>query len=184
MFEDGFNRWYKECLNFGRLLIFNKSRVVGCYHSPIMQGPDRKPIRTGATIHSLAITHSNLTSYKVHVCMFGGVTDGDLDKMNDNTVTTQKWVNLLLLMLDSFKNNGHCITMDSAYMGDVMAMIGRDVWHINMVGTAQANCTGTNVDCTKSIKMGTTNGAVCWQQTWQSLCFAMWSNNALISTAP
>ena len=107
MFEDGFNRWHKECLNFGRLLIFNKSRVVGCYHSPIMQGPDRKPIRTGATIHSLAITHSNLTLYKVHVCMFGGVTDGDLDKMNDNTVTTQKWVNLLLLMLDSFKNNGH-----------------------------------------------------------------------------
>jgi hypothetical protein len=42
-------------------------------------------------------------------------TDGDLDKMNDSTVTTQKWVNLLSLMLDSFKNNGHCATMDSAY---------------------------------------------------------------------
>jgi hypothetical protein len=36
-------------------------------------------------------------------------------------------------MLDVFKNNGHCVTMDSAYMGDIMAMIGRDVWRINIV---------------------------------------------------
>ena len=53
--------------------------------------------------------------------------DGDLGKMNDNTVLIQKWVNLLSLMLDAFKNNGHCITMDSAYMGNIMVMIGRDV---------------------------------------------------------
>ena len=51
--------------------------------------------------------------------MFGGKTDGDLGKTNDNTVTIQKWVNLLLLMLDAFKNNGHCVIMDSAYMGDI-----------------------------------------------------------------
>ena len=143
MFVDGFNLWYKECLNFGRLLIFNKSRIAGCYHSPVMQGPDLTPICTGATIHSLAITHSDLSSYKVHVRVFvGGATVRDLDKMNDNTVTTQKWVNMLLLMLDSFKNNAHCITMDSAYMGDIMAMIGRGMWRINMVRTAQANRTG------------------------------------------
>jgi hypothetical protein len=53
-----------------------------------------------------------------------------------------KWVNLLLLMLENFKNKGQCITIDSAYMGNIMAMIGRNVWHINMVGTAQANHTG------------------------------------------
>jgi hypothetical protein len=139
-----------------------------------MQGPDLTPICTGATIHSLAITHSDLSSYKVHVRVFvGGATVRDLDKMNDNTVTTQKWVNmlLLLLMLDSFKNNGHCITMDSAYMGDIMVMIRRGVWRINMVRTAQANRTGANVDCTKSTKKGTTYGAVCWQHTWRSLFF-------------
>ena len=33
-------------------------------------------------------------------------------------------MNLLFLMLDSFKNNGHCITMDSAYMDNIRAMIG------------------------------------------------------------
>ncbi len=99
MFKDGFNRWWKECLILGRWLTFDKSHVAGWYHSPITQGPDPKPIHTGATIHSLAITHSNLVLYKVHVCVFGGATDEDFGKQNENTVTTQKWVNLLLLML-------------------------------------------------------------------------------------
>ena len=166
MFKDGFNSRWKECVILGRWPTFDKSRVVGWYHSPIMQGPDLKPICTGTTIHSLWITHGNLTLYKKHVCVFGGATDGDLDKTNDNTITNQKWVNLLSLMLNSFKNNGHCITMDSAYMGGIMAMIGRNVWCINMFGTAQVNRTGTNVvDCTKSMKKGT-YGAICWQHTW------------------
>ena len=181
MFKDGSNRWWKECLIFGCWLTFDKSRVASWYHSPITQGPDPKPIRTGATIHSLVITHGDLASYKVHVRVFGGATDGDLGKENVNTVTTQKWVNLLSLMLDSFRNNGHCVTMDSAYMGNIMVMIGRGVWRINMVGTAQANRTGANIDCTKSMKKGT-YGAVCWQHTWQSLCFAVWSDNALVRT--
>jgi hypothetical protein len=60
MFKDGFNRRWKECTTFGRWLTFNKSRVVGWYHSPITQGPDPKPIRTGGTIHSLAITYGDL----------------------------------------------------------------------------------------------------------------------------
>jgi hypothetical protein len=117
-----------KCVMFGCWLTFDKSRVAGCYHSPIMHGPDPKPIHTGATIHSLAITHGNLVLYKVHVCVFGRTTDRNLGKANENTITTQKWVNLLSLMLDNFKNKGHCITMDSAYMGDIMAMIGCNVW--------------------------------------------------------
>ncbi len=84
-------------------------------------------------------------------------------------------------MLNDFKNNGHCITMDSTYMGDIMAMIGRDVWRINMVGTAQVNRTGANIDCTKSMKKGTYS-SVSWQHVWQSLCFAMWSDSALVRT--
>ena len=123
--------------------------------------------------------HGNLAAYKVQIHVLGGASDGDLDKTNKNTVTTQKWVNLLSLMLDSFKNNGHYVTMDSTYMGDIMAMIGCDVWHINMVGTAQANRTGANVNCMKLMKKGT-YGAICWQHTWQSLCFAVWSDNALV----
>ena len=148
MFKDGFNIWWKECVEFGKWLTFDKSRVAGWYHSPITQGPDPKPIWTGATIHSLAITHGDLVLYKVHIQVFGGKTDGDLGKTNNNTVTIQKWINLLMVMLDAFKNNGHCVTMDSAYMGNIMAMNGRDVWRINMVGTTQANCTRANINCT------------------------------------
>ncbi len=181
MFKDGFNHRWKECLIFGRWLTFDESCVAGWYHSPITQGPDPKPIHTGATIHSLAITHGDLALYKVHVRVFGGATDEDLAKQNENTVTTQKWVNLLSLMLNDFKNNGHCVTMDSAYMGDIMVMIGHDMWCINMVGTVQANHTGANIDCTKFMKKGTYN-SVCCQHVWQSLCFAAWSNNALVRT--
>jgi hypothetical protein len=50
-----------------------------------------------------------------------------------------------------------------------------------MVGTAQANRTGADIDCTKSMKKGTYT-AIWWQHVWQSLCFAVWSNNALVPT--
>ena len=125
--EDGFNKRWKECVKFGRRLTFDESRVAGWYHSPITQGPDPKPIWTGTTIHSLAVMHGMLTSYKLHVPVFGGKTDGNLGHHHDNTSGIQKWVNLLDHMLHAFKGNGHCVTMDSAYMGDIMAMIGRDV---------------------------------------------------------
>jgi hypothetical protein len=145
MFEDGFNRRWKKCIQFGRWLTFDESCIAGWYCSPITQGPDPKPIRTGVTIHSLAVTHGNLKLYKLHVRVFGGKLDKDLGRRSDNTIGIQKRVNLLSLMLDDFKGAGHCCTMDSAYMGVIMAMIGCDVWGINMVGTAQLNRIGANV---------------------------------------
>ncbi len=51
VFEDGFNCRWKKCLILGRWLTFDKSHVACWYHSPITQGPDPKPICTGATIH-------------------------------------------------------------------------------------------------------------------------------------
>ena len=46
--------------------------------------------------------------------------------------------------------------MDSAYMGDIMAQIGRFEWKINMVGTAQTNRTGADCAGTcKKMKKGT-----------------------------
>jgi hypothetical protein len=84
-------------------------------------------------------------SYKLQVRVFGRKTDKDLGRRNDHTLGIQKWVNLLSLMLDDFKGKGHCMTMDSAYMGNIMAMIGHEVWGINLVGTAQANHVGANI---------------------------------------
>ena len=108
-------------------------------------GPEPKPIHTGATLHSLCITKGPFCSYKLHVRTYGGKSDKDLDQKCTHTVTVQKFVNLLDIILDDFKGKGHHITMDSAYMGDIMAQIGRYEWQINMVGTAQSDRTRVNV---------------------------------------
>jgi hypothetical protein len=42
-------------------------------------------------------------------------------------------------MIDEYKNAGRFVTMDSAYMGDIMAQIGREIWGMNMIGTVQCN---------------------------------------------
>ena len=55
--------------------------------------------------------------------------------------------------------------MDSAYMGDTMGQIGREEWKINMVGTAQTNCTETPAAADiQKLKVGTYVGKR-WQQS-------------------
>jgi hypothetical protein len=78
-----------------------------------------------------------LATYKLHAWMFRGKTDEGLQFCHINAITMQKWVNLMSVLLNNFKGKGHCVTMDSAYMGDIMAQIGRDEWKFNMVGTSQ-----------------------------------------------
>ena len=43
--------------------------------------------------------------------------------------------------------------MDSPYMGDIMALIGRHEWKINMAGTAQENRTGADTEEKKKKRM-------------------------------
>jgi hypothetical protein len=57
---------------------------------------------------------------------FEGKTDKDLQHCHVNITTTQKWVNLMLIILNDFKGKGHCVKMDSAYMGDIMVQIGHE----------------------------------------------------------
>jgi hypothetical protein len=72
--------------------------------------------------------------------------------------------------------------MDSAYMGNIMAIIGHEVWGINMVGTAQANHIGANIAPKIATMKKGTYKIVCWQHKTQTLCFAVWSDNALVKT--
>jgi hypothetical protein len=44
-------------------------------------------------------------------------------------------MNLYDKTLDAFKGQGICVTMGSAYMGDVMGQIGHEVWKINFLST-------------------------------------------------
>jgi hypothetical protein len=86
------------------------------------------------------------------------------------------------LLLDDFKGKGHYVTMYSAYMGDIMAQIGREEWKMNMVRTAQSNQTGENVkDVMNKMKVGTYE-ACFWQHNNKPLVYAAWLDNAILKT--
>jgi hypothetical protein len=105
-------------------------------------GPEPKPIRTGATLHTVCVTEGPLSTYKLFARTYGGKTDEDMNKRNEHTVTKLKMVSLYDFILDPFKNKGHCVVMDSAYMSDAMCQVGREEWKINMVGTVQTDRCG------------------------------------------
>jgi hypothetical protein len=89
-------------------------------------GPEPKPIRTGATLHTVCVTHGPLSINKLFARVYGAKYDEDIDRYNKNTVTKLKMVSLYDFMLDPFKHNGHCVVMDSAYMSDAMCQVGRE----------------------------------------------------------
>ncbi len=180
--EDAFNKRWKEAMIFRWQLTMDESQTTGWYHGPITQGPEPKPVHTGATMHTVCVTDGPLATYKLHAWMFGGKTDGDLQSCHINTITMQKWMNMMLVLLDDFKGKGRCITMDSACMGDIMAQIGRNEWKLNMVGTSQSNQMGTNVkDVAEKMKPRTYKPCF-WQHNTKNLVYAAWSDNAVVKT--
>ena len=119
-------------------------------------GPKPEPIRTGLILHFLCVTKGPRRTHKLFVRAYGGKTDEVLNTKHSNTATLQKGINLYNIMLENFKGKGHCVTMDSAYMGDIMALIGRHEWKVNMLGTAQENRTGADTAAEKkAIKKNT-----------------------------
>eukprot|EP00956_Cyclotella_meneghiniana_P001713 scaffold1870_cov73-Cyclotella_meneghiniana.AAC.4 len=183
--EDGFNRRWKEIVNFGRWITADESRVAGWYKSGITIGPEPKPIRTGATIHSICVTHGDLATFKLQCRVYGGKHDEDLNVTHpSNTASTQKWVNLYNEMLHDFKDKGMCVTLDSAYSGDILFQIARDVWSINMVGTCQSDRSGGGAlgkDEKKSMKIGSYE-SIMYQHRVKNLVYAMWADNSIVKT--
>ena len=137
-------------------------------------GMEPKPIHTGATIHTLYVTKGPLVTYKLHCRVYGGKSDEGLNFCHDNTATTQKWVNLYSEILDDFKDMCMACTMDSAYMGDIMAQIGREVWGFNFVGTSQTNRTGVPAKEDKKLMKVETYKSVMYQHKTEPLVYAMW----------
>ena len=117
--------------------------------------------------------------------MYGGAKDEDLDGIHDHTSNLQKLVNLYDQILKPFKGMGRCVTMDSAYMSDIMAQIGRFEWEMNMAGTSQVNRTGADakatVDAMKKTMKGT-HATSMWQHNTLPLVFAAWADNAIVKT--
>jgi hypothetical protein len=180
--EDGYNKRWQAIVNFGRCLTADESRIAGWYHSPMTIGPEPKPIRTGATLHSICVSYGDLASYKLFVRAYGSKSDGDLDHINDNTFTTQKWVNLYDIMLEPFKGEGRFVTMDSAYMGDIMAQIGRHEWGMNMVGTSNKIQVGADAKERKKGMKKCTYETVMFQHNTKALNYALWADNNIVCT--
>ena len=133
----------------GKWMLADESRAAGWYHSACTVGPEPKPICTGCTLHTLCVTHGDLASYKLYARYYGGKPDGDLSNVrHENVLTDQKWINLYDMMLTPFKGNRHCVTWDSAYMGDIIAQVSRNEWKINMVRTIRSDRTGADIKST------------------------------------
>ena len=98
--EDSFNRRWKEGITPGKWITFDKIRVARWYNSPITMGPEPKPIRTGATMHSLCVMKGPLATYKLYVRTYGVKLDKNLTRECSHTGSVQKWVNLLDEVLD------------------------------------------------------------------------------------
>ena len=86
------------------------------------------------------------------------------------------------VLLNEYKGHGHCVMIYSAYIGNIMAQIGRDEWKINMVKTAQSNRAGANVkDFVDKLKIGKYESHF-WQHYLLNLVYAVWSANAIVNT--
>jgi hypothetical protein len=99
-------------------------------------------------------------------------------KRND-TVTTQKFLTLLDIFLDAFKGKGHCVMMDSGYMGDTMDQIGREEWNgrDNQNESHGSSCGGGGT----KVKVGTYK-SIFWQHHMLNLCYLVWLDNNKVKT--
>jgi hypothetical protein len=151
-------------------------------------GPEPKPIRTGATLHTVCVTHGPLSTYKLFARTYGGKGDEDINQHNKHTVTKLKMVSLYDFVLDPFRNNGHCVVMDSAYMSDAMSQVGREEWKINMVGTCQtdrcdAGPLGKIAYTGKDKKIAiNSHESLLFQHKTKPLTYAVWGNNNFVKT--
>jgi hypothetical protein len=72
----------------------------------------------------MAMSFSPLAGYKLHAHTFGGKNNSKLGMQHKNCVSIQKWINLMMLMVDIYEGEGRYATMDPAYMGNIMAQVG------------------------------------------------------------
>ena len=114
--------------------------------------------------------------------MYGGAKDEGLNYKTSYTGTTQKFINLLQEFFQDFMGRGHYVTMDSAYMGDLMALIGREIWKCNLLGTCQANRVGADITAIKKAMKRGTYEAVQFQHKTKNVNVAVWSDNSIVST--
>ena len=81
-----------------------------------------------------------------------------------------------------------CVTLDSAYSGDTLFQIARDIWGLNMVGTCQVNRSGVFPHAVKdksSLKVGSYDSILYQHRTLNlcyAMCYAMWADNNIVKS--
>jgi len=148
--EDAHNVRWKVVIKHGADSTYDETRCSGAYPGPIVIGPEPKPIRTGATIHSMCVTKGPLKSYMLHIRVYGGKTDSDIKKINPHVGSQQVFINLLEVFLEYYMGRGCTCTMDSAYMGELLAQVATKAWKMNVVGTTTSNRCGPDFALVKS----------------------------------
>jgi hypothetical protein len=100
------------------------------------------------------------------------------------TGTTQNTINFLDIVFQEFKERSHYCMMDSTYMGDLMGLVGRTIWLMNLLKTCQANRVGASITQTrKDTEQGTYKSVCSSIQQGIALCgVALWNNNNIITT--
>jgi hypothetical protein len=73
-------RHNRNPVNFGKWITTDESEVAGWYHSVMTIGPGPKPIRTGATLHTVCITNGPLRTWRgpARTCFFRTCRGGAL----------------------------------------------------------------------------------------------------------
>ena len=71
----------------------------------------------------------------LHVRVYGSKADEDIKKITHAVVTQQVFINLLEIVMEPFMGRDCTATMDSAYMGELMAQVATKGWKLNVVGT-------------------------------------------------
>ena len=72
--------------------------------------------------------------------------------------------------------------MDSVYMRDIMAQIGKFEWGINMDNDTSVDCTGANTKPTTNMMEKENQELHLWQHNNLPLVFSTWSDNNVVKS--
>jgi hypothetical protein len=138
-------RW-QACVTPGRAITMDESRVAGWYHSGITCGPEPKPVRTGATAHTVCVTNGKFARFLLAWRIYGGRNDEGLSAPVSGSQGRGKWIQLFDELVKPWYGKGHIVTMDSAYMSEKW-MDHAMSRGLNTVGTFQRNRFGNEKTC-------------------------------------
>ena len=133
----------------------------------------------------MCVTHRPLATYMLRVCIYVGQNDAMLNKKASTTGTVKKIINVIDEFLEDFKDRSCHVVCDLAYMCELLAMVARELWKVNIVGMTQTNRYAADGKLVKAEKMkrkvGTHECKFFCHKT-KPICLALWTDNCIVAT--